>query len=345
MPTTTVSSLLPELLVKIFQHLTLDEKIRAAQVCNSWRSVVYAKELWKNHVFHFDLEKLTQSQISTISKRGVGRIYIDGRSYDWSAVSNSWVKILGDLRLKRLLDSIPDLESLELEYFPKCNADFVVTIAMWPVLNGLRELRLPHISLETSAIQWIAHKCPNVEELDLTGCFSRGVWNGLLQWPISLRLFRNLRHVNLNKCDVQLEEIAMLLTGTLLPSDDEDRNLEQVMPSSSYIPRLETLIIRESALNDEAIKFVADGLSQTLRSFEVGTNRLSANGFQQIRRLANLRRLRLSGQLNQGFENLFDENGVLIGGQVEQLTVDGTTMEGTNFDDTSVSFLVNSFHR
>lgn len=47
------ASLLPEVLLRVFQHLPLLDRARASQVCRGWQRVFHLPELWRR--FEFEL--------------------------------------------------------------------------------------------------------------------------------------------------------------------------------------------------------------------------------------------------------------------------------------------------
>lgn len=53
LPVPDWASLLPEVLLRVFQHLPLLDRARASQVCRGWQRVFHLPELWRR--FEFEL--------------------------------------------------------------------------------------------------------------------------------------------------------------------------------------------------------------------------------------------------------------------------------------------------
>lgn len=64
----------PEILVQVFGHLGMRDKLNLTLVCRSWCSAVYVPSLWKSTVVDLWTSRLTESTIASLVDLGVRRV-------------------------------------------------------------------------------------------------------------------------------------------------------------------------------------------------------------------------------------------------------------------------------
>ncbi|XP_057338209.1 F-box/LRR-repeat protein 14 [Microplitis mediator] len=151
-PTSThVSCLYPEILALIFSYLNVRDKGRSAQVCVAWRDAAYHRSVWRGVEARLHLRKPSSAVFASLVRRGVKRVQVlslkkglgdvirsipNLESLNLSGCYNitdqglnnaicnivtsltrlnlSLCKQVSDQSLKKISESIPNLESLEL---------------------------------------------------------------------------------------------------------------------------------------------------------------------------------------------------------------------------------------
>ena len=140
------SSLLPEILVKIFGYLNAKDKMRAALVCWDWRAAVNVRGGWKKTVVKVQTWRLTEMMISTLVDHGVRcvKIQSSGENGDRADIAN---------RIGQLVAAMTNIEHLDVFRCRSLTGDLLAEAIQPTRLVALKRLNLGR--LESLTGEWL----------------------------------------------------------------------------------------------------------------------------------------------------------------------------------------------
>lgn len=260
---THISQLYPEILVQIFEKLSVRDRGQAAQVCTTWRDAAYSKSVWKGVEARLHLRQKSNNLFTSLQRRGIKK-----------------VQVLSIRRtVKDVIIGISNLETLNLSGCYSIT-DANLCHAFNQDLPNLKVLNLSLCKQITdTSLNRIAYHLKNLEILELGGCTN--LTNASLS-AIAYEL-KKLQRLNLRSCWQINDQGISLLAG-----------LNNVNTTTDTKLSLKHLGLQDcQRLTDEALKFLSQGLPtiETINlSFCVS---VTDTGLKYLARMRNLKELDL----------------------------------------------------
>lgn len=256
-----ISCLFPEILTIIFQHLSVCDRGRVAQVCTTWRDAAYNRRVWRDVEARLHLRKSSIALFPSLIRRGIVRI-----------------QVLSMKRgLKDVICGVPGLQTVNLSGCYNIT-DTTLEGAIATALPSITQLNLSLCkSLTDSSVERVSQFLPNLTELNIAGC-SFVTANGLMYiaWGLS-----NLKLLNLRSCRQVSDRGVGNICGHNVNVTGAKGNLQ-----------LETLILQDcQKLSDQALKHISTGLPK-LKVLNLSfCCRVTDSGVRYLAKMPSLRKL------------------------------------------------------
>ena len=283
-----------DLLFNIFSKFSFEQKIRAAQVCESWENVIYHQQMWRNIKIRFDgditrtNEQYMDIIVPSLVQRNITHVKMD--------ILGTFDKDMKQvIFMKKMLENMTSLKAVDLQIdnIYRYKSEFLSYD-----LPNLVEARLAGNGV-SQVLQSFVHHCCNIEVLILTGSrtFSSNNWETIqihvLPMPTIPQLnnagcfLKNLTKLQHLECSFSLCNIADVdigyITGYLPLSTSHNINAH---------PQLETLVLRSCEVSDKALKYISSEF-HSLRHFELESDDITDKGIGYLADMKSLRDLLL----------------------------------------------------
>ena len=264
-----------DLLFNIFSKFSFEQKIKAAQVCQTWKDVVYHKSMWRNITIYLSYD-LEEHYVDTILPNLVKRNITDvscSISQEPNREENRFnmnmlfkqMTSLKSIDIFLLVQSRNRLSELFLFDMPQLTAIKITGDQLWKTINNCVTL------------------CQNLESLTLD--------NAINEFPYGDNLLRyiakNLRKLRSLCLDISADSLTDIGIGYLTGCTASDTEC-----SSNMHPQLETLEIQKCRITDQGLQYISSGF-HSLKQFRTSSKHITNRGVGYLANMKCLKKLEL----------------------------------------------------